>query len=33
VPQMLLVDARTQRGCRVEFVERPMSEDPHAQLR
>jgi site-specific DNA recombinase len=33
VPQMLLVDALTQRGCRVECVERPMSEDPHAQLR
>jgi site-specific DNA recombinase len=29
---MLLVDALTQRGCRVEFVERPMSEAPHDQL-
>jgi DNA invertase Pin-like site-specific DNA recombinase len=28
VHQMLLVDALTQRGCRVEFVERPMSDDP-----
>src|SRR6266478_1860029 len=25
---MLLVDELTQRGCRVEFVERPMSDDP-----
>ena len=32
VPQMLLVDELTQRGCRVEFVERPMSDDPHDQL-
>jgi site-specific DNA recombinase len=31
VHQMLLVDERTQRGCRVEFVERPMSDDPHDQ--
>src|SRR5215217_4255784 len=29
---MLLVDELTQRGCRVECVERPMSDDPHAQL-
>jgi site-specific DNA recombinase len=29
---MLLVDALTQRGCRVECVERPMSEDPHDPL-
>lgn len=27
--QMLLVDELTQRGCRVGFVERPMSDDPH----
>jgi site-specific DNA recombinase len=27
-----LVDALTQRGCRVECVERPMSDDPHDQL-
>ena len=33
VHQMLLVDELTQRGCRVEFVERPMSDDPHDQLR
>src|SRR5687767_13194564 len=29
---MLLVDELSQRGCRVEFVERPMSDDPHDQL-
>jgi site-specific DNA recombinase len=29
---MLLVDELPQRGCRVEFVERPMSDDPHDQL-
>jgi site-specific DNA recombinase len=29
---MLLVDELTQRGCRGEFVERPMSDDPHDQL-
>jgi site-specific DNA recombinase len=29
---MLWVDEFTQRGCRVEFVERPMSDDPHDQL-
>lgn len=32
VPQMLLVDELTQRGCRVEFVERPMRDDPHDHL-
>jgi len=32
VHQRLLVDALTQRGSRVEFVERPMSDDPHDQL-
>jgi len=32
VHQMLLVDELTQRGCRVEFVEHPMSDDPHDQL-
>jgi site-specific DNA recombinase len=32
VHQMLLVDARTPRGWRVAFVERPMSEAPHDQL-
>lgn len=29
---MLLVDELSQRGCRVEFVERPMSDEPHDQL-
>ena len=32
VHQMLLIDALTQRGCQVEFLERPMSQDPHDQL-
>src|SRR5439155_3488201 len=32
VPQMLLVDELTQRGCRAEFVERPMRDDPPDQL-
>src|SRR5712691_10537354 len=32
VHQMILVDELTQRGCRVEFVERPMSDDPHDHL-
>jgi site-specific DNA recombinase len=32
VPQMLLFDELTQRGCRVACVERPMSDDPHDQL-
>ena len=32
VHQMLLVDELTQRGCRVEFVERPMRDDPHDHL-
>jgi site-specific DNA recombinase len=32
VPQRLLVEERTQRGCRVEGVERPMSDDPHDHL-
>jgi site-specific DNA recombinase len=32
VHQMLLVDELTQRGCQVEFVERPMSNAPHDQL-
>ena len=29
---MLRMDALTQRGCQVVFLERPMSEDPHDQL-
>jgi site-specific DNA recombinase len=32
VHQMLLVDELTQRGCRVEFVDRPMDDNPHDQL-
>ena len=32
VHQMLLVDELTQRGCRVECVERPMRDDPPEQL-
>ena len=32
VHQMLLVDELTQRGCRVELVERPMRDDPHDPL-
>jgi site-specific DNA recombinase len=32
VQQMLLVDERTQRGCRVACVERPRRADPHDQL-
>ena len=32
VHQMLLVDELSQRGCRIEFIERPMSDDPHDQL-
>jgi site-specific DNA recombinase len=30
--QMLLVDELTPRGGRVEFIERPMRDDPHDQL-
>jgi site-specific DNA recombinase len=32
VHQMLLVDELTQRGCRVEFVDRPMDDNPHDHL-
>jgi len=32
VHQMLVIEELQQHGCRVEFVERPMSEDPHDQL-
>src|SRR5215813_1977762 len=32
VHQVLLIEELGQRGCRVEFVERPMSQDPHDQL-
>jgi site-specific DNA recombinase len=32
VHQMLLIDELAARGCQVEFLERPMSDDPHDQL-
>jgi hypothetical protein len=32
VHQMLLIDELAQWGCQVEFLERPMSQDPHDQL-
>jgi site-specific DNA recombinase len=32
VHHMLLLDELAQRGCQVEFLERPMSQDPHDQL-
>jgi site-specific DNA recombinase len=32
VHQVLLLEELEQRGCRVEFVERPMSRDPNDQL-
>jgi site-specific DNA recombinase len=33
VHQMLLLEELEQRGCRVEFLDRPMSQDdPHDQL-
>ncbi len=32
VHQMLLIDELAQRGCQVEFLDRPMSQDPHDQL-
>jgi site-specific DNA recombinase len=32
VHQVLLIEELQQRGCRVEFVERPMSQDPNDQL-
>ena len=32
VHQVLLIDELAQRGCQVEFLERPMSQDPHDQL-
>jgi site-specific DNA recombinase len=30
--QALMIDELQRRGCRVEFLERPMSDDPHDQL-
>lgn len=32
VHQVLLIDELTQLGCTIEFVDRPMSDDPHDQL-
>ena len=32
VHQMLLLEELTQRGCAVEFLERPMGDDPHEHL-
>ena len=32
VHQMLLLEQLEKYGCRVEFLDRPMSEDPHDQL-
>jgi site-specific DNA recombinase len=32
IHQVLLIQEFEQHGCRVEFTERPMSQDPHDQL-
>lgn len=32
VHQVLLIEELEQRSCQVEFLERPMSQDPHDQL-
>ena len=32
VHQMLLLEALTQHGCQIGFLERPMSNDPHDHL-
>jgi site-specific DNA recombinase len=32
VHQMVLLEELEQHGCHVEFLDRPMSEDPHDQL-
>ena len=32
VHQLLLLDAFEQAGCRVAFLDRPMSQDPHDQV-
>ena len=32
VHQVLLIEELEQRGCQVEFLDRPMSQDPHDQL-
>ncbi len=33
VHQVLLLEAIAATGCQVEFLDRPMSQDPHDQLR
>ena len=32
VHQVLLIEELARHGCRVEFLDRPMSDDPHDQL-
>ena len=32
VHQMVLLEELERAGCAVEFLERPMSQDPHDQL-
>lgn len=32
VHQMLLLEELERGGCRIEFLDRPMSQDPHDQL-
>jgi site-specific DNA recombinase len=32
VHQVLLIEELEQKGCRVDFLDRPMSQDPHDQL-
>ncbi len=32
VHQVLLIEELQQKGCKVEFLDRPMSQDPHDQL-
>jgi site-specific DNA recombinase len=32
VHQVLLIEELSKHGCRVEFLDRPMSDDPHDQL-
>jgi site-specific DNA recombinase len=32
IHQVLLIEELEKGGCQVEFVERPMSQDPHDQL-
>jgi site-specific DNA recombinase len=32
VHQMLVIEELTQYGCQVEFLDRPMNDDPHDQL-